>query len=343
MRDKRNLITSTICHTLVDYVCISTLFYKMSYSETEIIFTITILYNIIAFGTQALIGYYIDIKKNKWVGLIGAISVGVVGLISCVSNLNSILIMTILGLGNAMFHIGTSLFVMNESKGKLSDLGIFVSSGAIGVGLGNISYSIIGSIALLIISGLWALDINKLEIKERTEYEFGVARNDRSWDIVILITFICIVVRSLGGGKPLYSIPGNLGIMLIYISSCIGKALGGILSDRYGARNIGIGTMLLSCISFGLSFMIGSSCVIIGVMAFNMAMPITLGVIVDKLKNHKCFGFGLTTLGLLIGYLLTLLQDKHNMNINKLEMIWLSLIAMIFIGYTTKNRGKSNV
>lgn len=329
LRYKINLIFGTICHTLVDYICITTLYQCIEESTR---FKEVLLYNLLAFGTQSIIGYYIDKTKNKWIGIGGALLVSGTGLISADATLRVIL----LGLGNAMFHVGTSLFMINESDGKLSDLGIFVSSGAIGVGLANISYIKSINVILITLSILWSTYIKKIKFNRNEDIDFGIANTEHlSIQAIIYITFTCIVIRSIGS-KPLHSVQGNIGVMIGFVSACIGKALGGILSDRYGAKNIGILAMILSMIS--LSFITGIVGIVIGIICFNVAMPITLGVIIDKLGDYKCFGFGLTTLGLLVGSMVVVIQDKNNISKNILEMVILSGIALVLIMITTKNK-----
>ena len=335
MKGKINLILATTCHILVDYLCIMTLFNLLNNDTPN---EMRMLYNILAFGTQAIIGYIVDISKNKWIGIIGAILVSTGSLIYT----NEILVIFIIGMGNAMFHVGSSLFVIDESDGRLSDLGIFVSSGAIGVGLGTISYNRLASIVLIALSVLWGIKLGRekerLQERER-ELDFNIASNNHG---VVFIAFICIIIRALGSGKSLCTLSGSAWIMVISISSCVGKAFGGILSDKFGARLIGVISMIVSMISIGYSFVIGAVGVVISIIAFNMSMPITLGVIIDELKNYKCFGFGLTTFGLLIGSMITLFQYKLSITKNVIEMICLSGIALVCMMYVVKGGRKEN-
>jgi FSR family fosmidomycin resistance protein-like MFS transporter len=80
----------------------------------------------------------------------------------------------------------------------------------------------------------------------------------------------------------------------------LGKALGGILADKFGLGWVGISSLAISAVLLGFysSFPL---CGMIGIFLFNMTMPITLVMLANTLKGREGFAFGLTTLALILG------------------------------------------
>ena len=81
-----------------------------------------------------------------------------------------------------------------------------------------------------------------------------------------------------------------------------GKALGGYLADRFGARKTAfIGTLAaIPFLLFGDRVMIVSC---IGVFFFSMTMSITFAMCLSILKDNPGLAFGITTAGLFFGIL----------------------------------------
>lgn len=327
---KNNLIFSTILHMLVDLVCIMTLWSIENNNRLKY----TLIYIILAFGLQFIVGYYLDITKNKWVGSVGVILV----FLGSLFRFNKILSVILIGFGNAMFHSGSALLVIHESKGKVRDLGIFVSSGAIGVSLGYILDNLIVSVMLLIINLFWMIDLHRQEKIKYSNYNFELAIKNKGISYIIIIVTIGIIIRSMGGGSNnIYTLTGFTGIMLLGICACIGKFCGGILCDKFSAINVSIVSLGIGIILFSLSNInsIKNLCFLLGILCFNMIMPTTLGIIIDKLRGFECFGFGLTTLGLLVGSIIQTLFIRIN---TRIYLITYSLIAIIIVVLTTERK-----
>jgi len=101
--------------------------------------------------------------------------------------------------------------------------------------------------------------------------------------------------------------PWKTSVLLMLLpaaAACLGKAGGGWLADRFGARRIGVGSLLVSLplLVFGIPYPAVS---VAGILAFNMSMSITLCAIFSELPDHPGLSFGLTTLALVAGTLPT--------------------------------------
>ena len=118
----------------------------------------------------------------------------------------------------------------------------------------------------------------------------------------------------------------------------LGKALGGILSDKIGIRKVAIGSTLLAIpfLCCGNNLMLIS---IIGVMFFSMTMSITLGILVSVLKKNPGLAFGITTIGLFLGTA-PIFFIKLHMTINIILIIVVSIICSIALGYVLKGDEK---
>ena len=91
-----------------------------------------LLYNAAAFALQAPVGFIIDKALNpKLAAIIGLVCVAVSFLFW--DNIFAALI--IIGIGNALFHVGGGSLVLSLKNKKATFSGIFVAPGGIGLAL----------------------------------------------------------------------------------------------------------------------------------------------------------------------------------------------------------------
>lgn len=319
---KCSLPIYTISHLLVDLICFLTLFgrYDGLVSSPLVGF---LAYNVVAFGLQPLLGHINDVYKKLPLGAIGCLLLAIGALpfellLPNVSEGGKLLSVTLsLGLcalGNAMFHVGGGIDTLVKSGGKMWKSGVFVSTGAIGVALGTLfadalysSESIIlfllpSAVALLLAAAICLL------CRPETEPEYAKADMDVSngrlgtW-LVIALCFFSIAIRSYGGS--LFSPTWKSGLWLALLPAlcaAAGKASGGFIADKLGARTVGVISLLLSVplFFFGRGNILISAA---GIILFNMSMSITLAAIYSRLQNSPGLAFGITTLALLLGSL----------------------------------------
>ncbi|MBR5873014.1 MAG: hypothetical protein IKZ06_05155, partial [Oscillospiraceae bacterium] len=303
------LLAYTFSHFAVDYLCFWILFGYFSNGVKEQALGF-ILYNFIAFGLQMVIGAYCDEHRRFPSSAIGCLLVLFAVLISPFAPWAAVITTA---LGNAFFHVGGGIESLVHSGGKLYRSGIFVSAGALGVAEGTLhgsklAFSNVISPKVLIDPVLMALfcavicyiankkypNIEDCEIKNTANEKIGI------W-IVLGLALLSVVIRSFGGTAiPMeWKTTMRLGLVSGF-AAFLGKFIGGFAADFFGAKRTGIITLLASIplLVFGSGNMAVS---VIGIILFNMTMPITLGIVAQRLPKNPGIAFGLTTAALLFG------------------------------------------
>ena len=332
----KNLIVFiySIIHFVVDLSCAILVFGVLSPKIDSIAtgFMAILLYDFFAFAIQFPIGVIADkINKNGIISAIGCFIVIVAygfsryALPACI----------IAGIGNALFHVGGGIDVLNISDKKATLPGIFVSTGAMGVFLGSrlekvgISkyYIVIISLLLSIIVLLWLFN----KIKDNVKNELVIIpKLDKNKLTAVLCLIITVAIRSYVGLILVFDWKNTF--ILAFISTLavvFGKMLGGIIGDR-------IGFIPISFISLGVAsvlFLFSFNSSIIGVLAillFNMTMPITLTAIANILPNNKGMAFGLLSFSLFLG-LIPVLFGNSAFLFNPIGLFTITAISTIIL------------
>lgn len=310
-----SLLTYTAAHFLVDFACGYILYAMYTAGEIEAasVALLFVLYNLLAFATQHAFGAIADkIKSNGRIFAVIGITATALGLF--IGGENPLLTASLVGLGNASFHVGGGIDSITEGRG-MTRAGIFVSSGALGIALGckfdeKLLLSPLHYIAMLIFAAVavWVFckgERNTVEPPEASESEKGKisARTIISATLpALLLLLFAVLIRSYAGFAAIRpESDSTLLVLLIAAASFAGKFAGGILADLLGARRVATASLLL-CVPL---FYLGAESNLFFLAAtflFNIAMPITLVGAARKLLGHEGFVFGLTTLALFIGY-----------------------------------------
>lgn len=319
-------------HFIVDLSCailVSNLVTQKMGIGTNLFIAI-LIYNFFAFAMQLPIGIIADkINKNAICSAIGCLLVAIAfafssfGIISCL----------IAGIGNAMFHIGGGIDVLNISNRKATLSGIFVSTGAMEIFLGGKSvaigfkgYHIVVFILLMSAILLFWL-YNQIKGKVSNSKIKTIEFDKNKW-IAIICIFTTVCIRSYVGMILSFTWKSSFGLALLSVLGVvIGKMLGGIIGDKIGFEKISI-TLLISAICFVFSFtnpIIG----IIAILLFNMTMPITLICLSNIFDNNKGLAFGLLTLALFVGAVPTFVGK--NQLFTKLGLFIITLISSIIL------------
>lgn len=196
--------------------------------------------------------------------------------------------------------------MLRDGQGRMTSSGIFVSTGALGVSLGTLtgkaSLFYIPILIMIFTSVLvgWILFSNS-EGKPKSEYiKYNIASN-KPFYIIILFAFLIVLLRGfIGTITPVVWKLNEFLVIIPSVCAFVGKGTGGILADKFGARRVGTISLLFSIICF----IIGVKVVyigLIGIILFNITMPITLCILASKLPNDLGLAFGISTLGLIIG------------------------------------------
>jgi MFS transporter, FSR family, fosmidomycin resistance protein len=140
-------------HMLVDAVTISTLYSALGMGSSENILVWTIVYNFLAFSTQAITGAAADLtaakcgtslgffrlfRRKSDIYLLFVISGALLAILSAFIPSGLVMRILIAGIGNSLFHVGGGAYTLREYKGKAYAAGVFVAPGAIGLALGTL-------------------------------------------------------------------------------------------------------------------------------------------------------------------------------------------------------------
>jgi len=260
-----------------------------------------LLYNFFAFAMQMPLGLLADrLGKNRWFAVAGTLLVTFV----CCFPVFGIIGITFLGLGNALFHIGGGLDVLNLSGSKAAPLGVFVSPGAFGLFLGTLwGNQLQPRFPVLLLLILCVILMILAPVKERLPQNTPLAFPKRSLVPWAALLFLVVVLRSFGGMQASFPWKTGLWSWLTVAAVVLGKTCGGILSDRFGTISVSIGSLILSAILFCFSQL--PICGVLALLLFNMTMPVTLHALAQAMPGCKGFSFGLLTFALFLGFLPT--------------------------------------
>jgi len=280
-----------LSHFCVDLACAFAVFTGCSAGSCGFL-----LYNFFAFAVQMPLGILADkLNKNKFIAAVGTL---LVSLICCLPGFG-LSGACLIGLGNAMFHIGGGLDVLNISNGKATKLGIFVSPGTFGIYLG----ALIGREYLPVILSVLGVCVIAILLIPRQKCSpnttFALPRAN-AFPVIALLFFV-VVLRSFGSMAA--DTPWKIGIWsaAAVCATAAGKAAGGFFADRFGAFRTGS----ISLCAAALLYIPSRTPIaaITAIFLFNMTMPITLWCITKHMHGVKGFSFGLLTFALFMGYL----------------------------------------
>lgn len=300
MARKPLLALYSLTHFWVDLSC-AFLAYRFLSGSTDFLLCL-LLYNFCAFALQMPLGLWADgLDRN---GVVAAAGCGLTAAAFLVPI--PLAAAVIAGVGNALFHLGGGIDVLNTSGKRAAALGVFVSPGAVGLYVGTFWGGGTAISALLPPVGLLILGGSILVLCKRT---MGSLRSGNapvetepvggSW-LPLIPLFLVVVLRSWMGLGQSFSWKAEWSLSLV-AALALGKAAGGFLMDAVGPRRAAGWSLGLAAVLY-----LFSGDPIPGVFAvflFNMTMPMTLWAAAKILPGAKGFGFGLLTFALFLGYL----------------------------------------
>lgn len=326
----------SFAHFCVDFAC-GCLVTSRFWTFTEGLLAV-ILYNFFAFACQMPLGIMADKwNRNALLSSLGCLIV-LTGVVA--ASLNTYLLLpaaVIAGIGNAMFHMGGGIDVLNVSGAKSGPLGIFVSPGALGLFLGvaygqTQGYVTMLPVGLMILcaAGIFAYQMFKEHTfkSQNVPISFKITSSvGKSLTIsAIAALFLVVTLRSYVGLTQAFEWKSqwHWGIILIF-ALVLGKTFGGILSDKFGMRTTACVTLTLAAILYAFSgFPIAG---VLAVFCFNMTMPMTLWALSRIFAQAKGFAFGTLTCALFLGFMATILFEPI-----PIPYGWCGMIASILSG-----------
>jgi len=256
-----------------------------------------LIYNFCAFAMQLPIGVLADrYGGGRYFSAAGCLTVALGGLLP-----SPMLTAVVCGLGNAAFHIGGGADVMAVTEGA-KYLGIYVSPGAMGIFLGALASRAGRSLAAFAACLMLACAVAIMTCCKDGAGPGSpeLPRGREQW-LRLMSLLTVVVLRSYGGG--IMSFPWKTGAWAWIAALCVvgGKCIGGFASDRFG--EVRSATVTLSAAAAALIFSAFPLPGALGLLLFNMSMPVTLYAARDILREGRATAFGLLTLGLFLGML----------------------------------------
>lgn len=325
----------SLMHFATDGLCAYLVFIKLYPDNPGAAFLIFIAYNLLAFVTQSPVGMVID-RYNK-PKLFLAISMIMMIAGYALSGFWFISVFMI-GMSNSIFHVAGGKYVTDKSGNSIVHLGIFVSTGAVGLMLGQryFSFEALPYIffGILILCGL--MIIFSEDCENKPYYEEYIDSRETIYPVLAVI--IVVFVRAFVGKivSPNFTLKEHVFI-LIALATAIGKAMGGICSRIFGIKFTTYVSMTAA--AFLLTVGVGNEiCFLLGVFAFNFTMPITLYFANILLKGREGFAFGSLAATLAPGYFLAMsFTYSTAMRITTALLCVLSMITIIIVLRRIKN------
>lgn len=335
MKNKVGIISIySLSHFIVDFVCAIFVLGKLPYiANTESDFLISVIvYNFFAFAFQVPIGYLLDkLKVYKCVAIIG---LSLIGLCYFVNINNVFMLATIVGIGNALFHLEGGVNIYGMSKGKAFLNGLFVAPGALGIFLGTTFHDELIITYLPIFLIFVAITLLALIQKQDTNKELKKAKkiklDKKAIDLIVILIGVSIIVRSIGGSAIVYTWKSGFVLGLIYtISIVIGKAFGGLLADKFGLLKVALIALACStiCLILGYNLHVFAY---IGILLFNIPMSITLTILENTLSSKIACAVGLNTMFLFLGYIICFIDFTINNNFILISSIIVAMLSIYF-------------
>lgn len=300
---RTRLSVYSAAHFLVDLCCALLMFRIAPASPNAAL--LFLVYNYCAFALQMPLGLLADrLNRNALLAAAGC------ALVALSFALPSVPLAAVIaaGLGNALFHVGGGVDVLNDSGEKAAALGVYVSPGALGLFFGTMlgkgDFPLFSGVVLMLAALaailLMAHRTDTLRASHNAPLSFrGIGR----FDVLLpaLCLFLVVILRSYAGMTMRFSWKSSGSWALIAtLAVVLGKCTGGFAMDALGART----ASLLSLIAAAVLFLFADSpyAGTAAIFLFNMTMPVTLWALAQRMPGCKGFSFGLLTFALFLGF-----------------------------------------
>lgn len=285
-----------VMHFAVDFLCAWSMF--RFFREGSGGYFNLLIYNFCAFALQMPLGTLLDVLHRERMPKLWA----VVG--AFVTVIGAVVHPAVLGLGNALFHVGGGMDVIAEDFEKNHggrNLGVFVAPGAVGLFLGTVigkagegwMAPVIGTAVLIVLSAIL--------LRRNEKHLYELPENSSGSLMLGLCCFAVVILRSFVGLSVTFSWKSGTLALIAVAAVALGKAAGGFLAAHFGVDR----TIRVSLLLAAVSFLLGEHPVfgLAALLLFNMSMPVTLYLLARQLPRQPGFSFGLLTFGLFLGFL----------------------------------------
>ena len=315
------LTASSILHFLVDGLCVCCLYLMASIESVSLMMGIFLTYNVLAFMTQPLTGMCADSSRlRRWLLPMAAVFLTLAVLLAAwlhdaevttPSYKAMLMVAMLLGLGNSCFHVWGGKLTAVRTGNDIRALGVFVSTGAMGLSVGLVFCSWPLLLTLLLLMGLLTMVCWQLGLKNVTNDERQTAKSEQQITktllFVALVALIGFVMfRSYVGEIFTHGVSKTQTLVLIIgATSMTGKMAGGWLARRVGiVESLVIALLAVVACYIGKNYNV--AIFLAGLFAINLTMPVTLYLANVVLKGREGLAFGLLAAALIPGYLMAI-------------------------------------
>lgn len=319
----QHLVQHIICailHFLVDGLCLCCLYLLIPPSSTAGLIGIFITYNVLAFLTQPLTGHWVDGMKHKHQMLFMSILCLLLAVLATtftiatgsqgVSLVSMVLIATLLGVGNSFFHVWGGKQVATTSANDMRVLGVFVSTGAMGLAVSMVFYSwtllYVYLLSISILSLFTMRDTPEVQGSSTTFFQQIHLKSTTTATVATLVLlFLFVMFRSYIGEAFSSGISKTSSTILMLGALCmLGKMAGGWIAKHVGILKSMAAILFVVCICL-MNLRTHWSVLLLGLFTINLTMPITLHLANRVLPGREGLAFGILAAALMPGYLLS--------------------------------------
>jgi len=278
--------------------------------DHQTVVALVVLYNALAFGGQSVAGLVAD-----WLDGYRALAVAGAALAAAALLLGphaTVAAIVVVGVGNALFHVGAGADVLRSSGDRSTESGVFVGPGAIGLCAGiwagghDVPFFRGGLIAALLITAPLTVAIARSALNEVTQHRLPRVKD--GWLLAALVCGACLVgsvtVRALVGGTVAGTWRGISPEVMVglAVAACCGKMIGGFVGDRVGWCATSVAALVLSAplIVLWVDLPVGA---VAGMLVFQITMPMTLKATHHLMPSRPGLAFGIPCMALLLGAL----------------------------------------
>lgn len=273
------------------------------------------VYNLLAFAMQLPIGVWLDRHAGfSRLALLAGCLLVAVGVSLALVSPGGWSALCAVCTGNALFHLAAGKQVLDSSRGRSGPIGLFISTGALGLAAGAALVGARGIQALvpvalaLVLLGWWVA--SRLRFFEATV--FSASSFSRVRSLMLLGLFLLVVWRSWSGmlAQGMTRTSGVVGTVAVATAIWAGKAIGGYACDwfrglidaRFDVRWPLVAVSVAGSVALCLACSPESAPMWIALLfVAQLATGPVLSLMVDSVGGRSGGAFGLNCLGLFAG------------------------------------------
>lgn len=312
----------TALHLLVDGLCACSVLMLQGSLTGVGVAVLFVGYNVLAFMTQPFVGMWMDRRRPGPMCLVAAAMLLLSGALlatvyPCCTTTVPLLasIAILLGMGNSLFHVWGGKAVTEHTANDPRHLGVFVSSGALGLALGSMWHTtaLMGALAVALM-GAVALFQRSVCVCDAVSSPASPSVVPCDWSqgksgaVPGLLLFMLLLVfgRSFIGNMKPGSVE-SIGYFAAMASvlAFVGKASGGFIAKRVGVWT----TLTTALMASGVCLLLSGShwmFAALMVLCINITMPLTLHLANRSLPQRAGLAFGALAFMLIPGHALGL-------------------------------------